>query len=89
MKKIESNFTAGCVALVMVSCSKDGPSSAPQIGEVENAVDGMKLKTGESVTFSAIMVCEDQASFAWLLDGTKVAGRQNLRLLPIRPVRSR
>ena len=70
-------------ALVMVSCSKeDGPSSAPQIGEVENAVDGMKLKTGESVTFSARMVCEDQASFAWLLDGDKVAEGKTYTFTP-------
>lgn len=70
-------------ALAMASCSKeDGPSYAPQIGEVENAVDGMKLKTGESVTFAAKMVSEDQTSFAWLLDGDKVAEGKTYTFTP-------
>lgn len=76
---------AAVLAAGFTSCSKDkaGDPDAPVIGSIENAENGMVMKVGESIVFTANMTTpEDEASYRWTVDNQSVATTRSYTFTP-------
>ena len=76
---------AAFLAVGFTSCSKDktGTPEAPEIGSIENAQDGMEMKVGESITFTANMTTpEEEVIYRWTVDNQQVGTEKAYTFTP-------
>lgn len=76
---------AAFLAVGFTSCSKEkvNDPDAPVIGSIENAEDGMEMKVGESIVFTANMTTpEEESSYRWTVDNQTVGSKASYTFTP-------